>query len=415
MKKKFLRSSFTSPFSFATSAAVIFILSLSLACAKKADDAKIAGEIQGKFSQDSGLSGKQLSVQASGGVVTLSGSVDNDAQRNAAARQAASVAGVKEVVNNLQVGMASSEPAPAPANDPTNNAAANNTAANSAAANNPSANSAPPNNVPPNNAPPDKSKPAPSRKHHHRSDDANRSRDSVNGEQGGDLSNQSQNGQSQNQNNDQNMVGNNSAPPPPAPADTAPPAPPPPPPPLKLIIDQGTQITVRLVDPIDSEKNQTGDTFHATLNAAITADGEEAIPAGTDLTGHLVDVKSAGKFKGQSEVVLQLDSISAGGKTYSLQTDQYKKTGSSRGKNTAEKVGGGAIVGGIIGAIAGGGKGAAIGSAAGAGVGGGVQAATKGQQIKLPSETVLNFILQAPVTVIKARDPNSDRQKLGNP
>jgi hypothetical protein len=190
--------------------------------------------------------------------------------------------------------------------------------------------------------------------------------------------------------------------------------PPPPPPPKKFIIDQGTQLTVRLMDPIDSEKNQTGDTFHATLNAPITSDGEEAIPAGVEITGHLISVKSAGKFAGQSEVVMQLDSVTSGGKTYNLQTDQYKKTGSSRGKNTAEKVGGGAAIGAIIGAIAGGGKGAAIGGAAGAGVGGGVQAATRGQQIKLPSETILNFTLQAPVTVVQTPNPNANRPKLSD-
>lgn len=138
------------------------------------------------------------------------------------------------------------------------------------------------------------------------------------------------------------------------------------------------------------------------------------IPAGADITGHIVDLKSAGKFAGQSLVVLQLDSIAANGKSYNLQTDQFRKEGSSRGKNTAEKVGGGAIVGGIIGALAGGGKGAAIGTAAGAGVGGGAQAASKSQQIKLPSETILTFTLQAPVTVIKQQDPNAGRQKLGD-
>jgi hypothetical protein len=207
-----------------------------------------------------------------------------------------------------------------------------------------------------------------------------------------------------------------------APPDAAAQAPPPPadntqtppPSPKRLIIDQGTQVTVRLIDPIDSERNQTGDTFHATLNAALTSDGEEAVPAGVELTGHLVEVKSAGKFAGQSAVVLQLDSLSLGGKTYSLQTDQYRKEGSSRGKNTAEKVGGGAIIGGIIGAIAGGGKGAAIGTAAGAGVGGGVQAASKGQQIKLPSETVLNFVLQEPIEVVPASAADSNRPKLGD-
>jgi uncharacterized protein YcfJ len=97
-----------------------------------------------------------------------------------------------------------------------------------------------------------------------------------------------------------------------------------------------------------------------------------------------------------------------------VQTDQFRKEGSSRGKSTAEKVGGGAILGGIIGAIAGGGRGAAIGTAAGAGVGGGAQAASKSQQIKLPSETVLNFTLQAPVTIINPTAGDAARPKLGD-
>jgi len=201
----------------------------------------------------------------------------------------------------------------------------------------------------------------------------------------------------------------NSTPPPPPPA---PDTPAPPPVPKKFIIDQGTQVSVRLIDPIDSEKNQAGDTFHATLNAPLTSDGVEVVPAGVELTGHLVDVKSASKFAGQSMVSMQLDNLATGGKNYNLQTDQYKKTAASRGKNTAEKVGGGALVGTLIGALAGGGKGAAIGAAAGAGVGGGVQAATKAQQIKLPSETVLNFTLQAPITVEQSASPDANRRKL---
>ena len=341
------------------------LLVLEIGCAKKPDDAKISSDIQSKFSQDSGLSAKQLSVQSANGVVTLSGNVDNDAQREAASRQAASVPGVKEVVNNLQVvpAVATAQAPPAPAET---------------------------------QAPPPAENPKPAREKKH-----SRKASSSDAE---------------------DMQQSNAAPmadatPPPAAAPQPQPAPAPPPPPLppkKYIIDQGTQLTVRLVDPIDSEKNQTGDTFHATLNAPLTSDGEQAVPAGVELTGHLVEVKSAGKFAGQSDVIMQLDSLTSGGQTYNLQTDQYKKQGSSRGKNTAEKVGGGAVLGGIIGALAGGGKGAAIGAAAGAGVGGGVQAATKSQQIKLPSETVLNFTLQAPITVIQAAPSDARRQKLGN-
>jgi hypothetical protein len=347
------------------------VLGAGVGCAKKPDDAQISGEIQSKFSQDSGLSTKQLVVETADGVVTLTGTVDNDAQRQAASRQAA-VAGVKTVVNNLQVGMVAGVPSKA------------------ARAASPAGNSG---------------KPKAGNK-------SRRDRAAKDSEAAGN----SGDGKSE------EMAANNTAPAdagPPAtatpPADAIPAAPPAPPTAKKYIIDQGTPVTVRLIDPIDSEKNQTGDTFRATLNAPLTSDGDEAVPAGVELTGHLVEVKSASKFAGQSLVAMQLDSLATGGKTYNLQTDQYKKETASRGKNTAEKVGGGAVIGSLIGAIAGGGKGAAIGAAAGAGVGGGAQAASKSQQVKLPSETVLNFTLQAPVTVERASGPDADRQKLSDP
>jgi hypothetical protein len=369
---------------FMSSFVLAIVLGVGLGCAKKPDDAKISSEIQSKFSQDSGLSSKQLTVQANDGLVTLEGTVDNDAQREAAGRQAASIAGVRTVINNLRVGDAAAM-APAPVAPPASEIA-------------PAAQTV--------TAPPaDKPKPSVAKK-------SSKARSSQ-----GSRAKQNSDDADANQVSASNQPPADSAAQPAeaAPDDSVTQAPPPPPPaPKKLIIDQGTQLTVRLIDPIDSEKNQTGETFRATLNAPLASDGEEAVPAGVELTGHLVSVKSAGKFAGQSEVVLQLDSLASGGKTYSLQTDQYKKQGSSRGKNTAEKVGGGAIIGGIIGAIAGGGKGAAIGSAAGAGVGGGVQAATKGQQIKLPSETVLNFTLQAAITVVQAAPSDASRQKLGN-
>jgi hypothetical protein len=209
------------------------------------------------------------------------------------------------------------------------------------------------------------------------------------------------------------MMAQEQAPPAPAPA---PAAPPPPPAPKKVTISSGTTLAIRLVDSIDSEKSQPGETFRATLDSPLSSEGEVAIPAGYDVQGHIVDVKSAGKFAGKSELVLQLDRIVVGSKSYSIQTDQYRREGSSRGKNTAEKVGAGAAIGAIIGGLAGGGKGAGIGAAAGGGLGGGVQAATKGQQIKLPTETVLNFTLQSPVTVTAAEQgPNANRHKLDNP
>jgi len=363
------------------------ILGLGVGCAKKPDDVKISSEIQSKFSQDSGLGTKQLAVKAEGGVVTLSGTVDNDAQREAAGKQAASVAGVKTVINNLEVSnvgkpsavAAMAPPAEGPASAP---------GAKSAASSTPHVRTTKP------------AKAAKSSKPRHHSGASQKSADDSGG------------GQQDNGDNAPQQASNDNTAPPAGNAATAQVPPAPPPAPKKFIVDQGTQLTVRLIDPIDSEKNQTGDTFHATLNAPLTSDGEEAVPAGVELVGHLVEVKSAGKFAGQSSVVMQLDSLTFGGRTYNLQTDQYSKKGSSRGKNTAEKVGAGAAIGTIIGALAGGGKGAAIGAAAGAGVGGGVQAASKSQQIKLPSETVLNFTLQQPITVVQAPPADANRQKL---
>lgn len=330
---------------------LLSILIATVGCSKAPTDAQITSDIQNKLNTDSGLQGKQLAVQAANGSVTLSGQVDNDAQRDAAARYASSEPGVKQVVNNLQVGP--------PAEAQTT---------------------------------PEPSKPSPTAR---RTRKATRDRDKE---------------QSDSDNAPAEVA--QTAPPP---APVAPTPPPPPPPPQKVTIPSGTTLAVRLVDAIDSETATQGQTFRATLNSPLAVDGDTAIPSGYDVEGHVVTVQSAGKFAGQSLLVLQLDRIEAAGKYYNVQTDQYKKQGSSRGKNTAEKVGAGAGIGAIIGAIAGGGKGAAIGAAAGGGLGAGAQAVTHGQQIKLPSETVLSFTLQAPLTVIPTtQGPNAGRPTLNS-
>jgi len=189
------------------------------------------------------------------------------------------------------------------------------------------------------------------------------------------------------------------APPVPAPIAQAPATPPPPPKAVTITVPAGTDIAIRLVDPLDSEKNQVGDRFRATIAHSIRVGDEVVIPTGADVEGRVVDVKSAAHFSGQSLLAVELTNLSMGGHNYELHTGEIKRQGASRGVNTAEKVGGGAAVGAIIGAIAGGGKGAAIGSVIGAGAGTGAQAATHGQQVKLPVEAALDFQLASPVVV----------------
>src|SRR6185437_15186215 len=341
---------------------VLFTLfAATVGCSKAPTDAQVSSDIQSKLSVDSGLQGKQLGVQAEKGTVTLTGVVDTEAQRNAAAKYASSVAGVKQVVNNIQIANATG-PAPDEAmQGPSMQAEA-----------------------------PKGTKPSPSvRRRANKMDDSNASAENT-------LPSAPTAAASDSNSSAQQQ---NSAPAPDANATTTTATPALPPEPQQATLATGTAVSIRLVDEINTATAQQGAVFHATLNAPLSVNGEVAIPAGYDVEGHIVAVQSAGKFAGQSILTLQLDRILVGNKHYNVESDQYHRETANRNKNTAEKVGGGAVVGAILGGIFGGGKGAAIGAGAGGAAGGGVQAASKSPQIDLPSETLLHFTLQSPVTV----------------
>ncbi len=177
------------------------------------------------------------------------------------------------------------------------------------------------------------------------------------------------------------------------------PAAPPPPQPVTVTVPANTIVTVRTIDSIDSKTNQAGQVFKASLDAPIVVENRVIVPSGADAYVRLVDAKSAGRVTGRSELGLELNSIVIQGKTYNVVSSDVKQTGKSRGKQSAERIGGGAALGALIGAVAGGGKGAAIGAAVGGGAGTGVQVFTKGQQVKIPSETRLDFTLQQPLDI----------------
>jgi len=154
-----------------------------------------------------------------------------------------------------------------------------------------------------------------------------------------------------------------------------------------------------MIDSVDSSKNHVGDRFHASLETDLYADNILVARKGTDVYGRLSEAEQAGHIKGGSELKLELTELVINGRTYPLLTGEYQLKGKGRGEDTAKKVGGGAVVGAIIGAIAGGGKGAAIGSTVGAAAGGTVQIVTHGEQVKVPSETLLQFQLVQPVSI----------------
>lgn len=340
------------------SLALLLILVVA-ACTKARSDAQVASDVQNKIYSDAAVQSRQITVNAANGVVTLAGTVNNDAERNAAANDAAGVEGVKTVVNNLEMAPAQAQNvAPEPQQE----------------------------TPPPAPEPKRATRPAPRQK-------------------------------------SRAYTSSQSSAPAPAPSTSAnampsptynmePSTPPPPPKPVTLTVPEGTNLSVRLVDAVSSDKNHAGDTFKATLDSPVYVNDTVAIPSGADISGRVVDAKDAAHFSGSSALSLELTSIDFNGRNYPIRSNQFSKQGAGRGKNTAEKVGGGAALGAIIGAIAGGGKGAAIGAGVGGAAGGGVQAATKGQQIRLTSEQLLNFQLQSAVTVTPASSTNRNRQRL---
>ncbi len=192
-------------------------------------------------------------------------------------------------------------------------------------------------------------------------------------------------------------------PPPPAASEPMRAAAPPRPTTHTYTIPSGARVAIRMIDAIDTGKNTEGQTFRASLDAPLTSGGRVVVAAGAPVTVLLAAAKGAGRIKGQSSLELRATAIGINGESVPINTAAYAQQGGARGKQSAIRTGIGAAAGALIGGLAGGGKGAAIGSLAGGGAGAGFQLATHGEQVKVPSETQLAFVLQEPLTVTVQR------------
>jgi hypothetical protein len=164
-------------------------------------------------------------------------------------------------------------------------------------------------------------------------------------------------------------------------------------------LSAGTPVKIRTTVGIDTDRNRVGDIFDAILEENLVSNNRIVVSRGVTVKGKIAYAKESGKLTGQSELILELTELVVSGRSYAMRTSDYSEVGASRGNRTAATVGGTAALGAIIGAIAGGGTGAAIGAASGAAVGTGVQVMTRGQVLKIPAETILEFRLQAPLTI----------------
>jgi hypothetical protein len=312
------------------------------------DDAALTAALQSRIAADGALSNEPIQAAVQKQVATLNGTVSNEAARSLAAADAAQVAGIKTVINNLTV------QGPAPS-------------ATAAAAPPPSL----PQSLPERPAP---VAPKPKQPATIKQKSAPIVRQPAPVEAPSQVA--------------------DAAPPPPS--VQQPPSPPPPPPPpafRNITLAPGTTLPIRITQTLDSATTQQGETFTGTVAADIVTDGVVVIRTGTPVTGRVIAVQEAAHYKGSSLLTVELTSINRRGEKVTVNTEPYSVQGKGRGKNTAEKVGGGAAVGAILGGILGGGKGAAIGAAAGGGVGAGANTITRGEQVQIPSETLIRFNL----------------------
>lgn len=167
----------------------------------------------------------------------------------------------------------------------------------------------------------------------------------------------------------------------------------------RVTVPAGTRILIRTIDSVDSSKQKTGYRFTASLETNLQAEDMVVAPRGSTVYGRLAEASSAGRMSGSSQLTLELTDIVINGTAYPLLTSTFEVKGKGEGKKTAGKVFGGAGLGAIIGGIAGGGSGAAIGALAGAAGGTALAASKKGEQLQIPSESLLEFRLEQPVSL----------------
>ncbi|HEV2388478.1 MAG TPA: BON domain-containing protein [Candidatus Acidoferrales bacterium] len=348
-------------------ATLVLLAVAGAACSRARTDSQITTDVKARMYSDAQLRGTALNVAVNGGVATVSGQVPSVAARYEAFKLTAETPGVNKVNDEMTVQQPEANPA---------------TVASTAA-------------PPPI---PEAITPSPLRPRV-RTRRTARSAESAPEEQQPAPTETAPPGETQ--------PGPEATPPPSAPAA------PEPPPIQRVEIPAGTAVNIRMVDAIDSATSHPGEIFHASLDSPLAIGGQVVAPRGTDVYVRLVQAQSAGRLSGQSELRVQLYRMELNGKSYPLVSNDYDLKGTSRGKRSVATVLGGAAIGAAIGAIAGGGKGAAIGAGVGGGGGAVYQGTRHGQQVKIPSETLLNFQLAQPVEV--TTNPAGEQTPPSNP
>jgi hypothetical protein len=170
--------------------------------------------------------------------------------------------------------------------------------------------------------------------------------------------------------------------------------------PAGTMVAAGTQLRVTFPVEVSTKDKVAGDSFTATLAEDVVVDGKVVFPAGSTVNGHVVEAVRPGKTSGRGKMVLAYDSISAYGKSYSIDTVGAPIEGKSGTAGDATKVVGGAAAGAILGKVIGGsGSDAAKGAAVGAAAGTAASLLTRGPDPVVKAGQTLTVSIDRSVTV----------------
>jgi hypothetical protein len=192
----------------------------------------------------------------------------------------------------------------------------------------------------------------------------------------------------------------------------------------QVTVLENTMLRVRTTAPISSRGTRAGEPLLFTVDEDVVVDGFLIVPRGAAVHGSVVESKKAGTLSGSPDLILKLDSLDLGGRSYPLYTYEFKAVGTSKMQPTEKEIKTGAVIGAIAGAALSGsakgettaaGKlaGAGTGAALGAGVGTAIAAVTPGPVMAIPAESQLDFYLASPISVVPVSQREASRLAQG--
>lgn len=187
----------------------------------------------------------------------------------------------------------------------------------------------------------------------------------------------------------------------------------------KLRVPAGTEIRVRMKEPLTTRTHKVGDTFSARVLQNIAAGAGTAIPTGVEVRGSISQLVRAGRIRGRARMNLHFKElrfrdgrvVPVDARMASLVEPRKKSVPEEEGTlvgpgekgRDAGKVGTSSAIGALIGMIGGGKEGVAVGAATDAAVGAAGVLVTRGRDIVIPAGTEIVIRLNKDLDIPASR------------